>query len=74
VAKFPEWSDAAKARLWRDAEMFFDPTIFRDVSEVYEWLKEGNEQHWLAFPPEELRKMAGEHPDGIIAEWLISEK
>lgn len=54
--------------------MFFDPTIFRDVNEVYEWLKESTEQEWQAYPPEMRRERAAEYPEGIFAEWLTSEK
>jgi hypothetical protein len=74
VAEFPEWSAAQKAKLRQQAEMFFDPAIFRDVNEVYEWLKEGTEQNWLAFSPEVRRELAAEHPDGIFAEWLTSAR
>jgi len=74
VAEFPEWSAAARNKLWQDAEMFFDPTIFRDVNEVYEWLKESTEQEWQAYPPEMRRERAAEYPEGIFAEWLTSEK
>jgi len=74
VAEFPEWSTAQQALLWQQAEMFFDPTIFGDVNEVYEWLKEGTEQQWRAFSPDLRRELAAEYSDGIFAEWLTSAK